>query len=72
LSSERRRSVRRKTFTGLLNTLQTQQGVLEQEVARGHLHPFKERKGQRPLRSEQLKLKEDKDLCKECTRPTLE
>jgi hypothetical protein len=26
--------------------------VLEQEVSRGHLHPFKERKGQRPLRSE--------------------
>jgi hypothetical protein len=36
-----------KTLTGLLNTLQAQQSVLEQEVARGHLHPFKERKGQR-------------------------
>jgi hypothetical protein len=31
--------------------------VLEQEVARGHFHPFKERKGQRPLRSEQLNFK---------------
>jgi hypothetical protein len=31
--------------------------VLEQEVARGHFHPFKERKGQRPLRFEKLKLK---------------
>jgi hypothetical protein len=38
---------RKKTFTGLLNTLQAQQGVLEQEVARGHFHTFKERKGQR-------------------------
>jgi hypothetical protein len=46
--------------------------VLEKEVARGHFHPFKERKEQRPLRSEQLKLKEGKYLCKECTRPTLE
>jgi hypothetical protein len=46
--------------------------VLEQEVSRGHFHPFKERKGQRPLRFEKLKLKEDKDLYKECTRPTLE
>jgi hypothetical protein len=61
-----------ETLTGLLNTLQAQQSVLEQEVARGHLHPFKERKGQRPLRSEQLKLKEEKDLCKECTRLTFE
>jgi hypothetical protein len=46
--------------------------VLEREVSRRHLHPFKERKGERPLRSKQLKLKEDKDLCKECTKPTLE
>jgi hypothetical protein len=38
--------------------------VLEQEVSRGNFHPFKERKGQRPLRSEQLKLKR----IKTCTR----
>ena len=37
----------KETLRGLLNTLQAQQSVLEQEVARGHLHPFKERKGQR-------------------------
>jgi hypothetical protein len=48
LLSSRREVSRKKTFTGLLNTLQAQQGVLEQEVARGHFHPFKERKGQRP------------------------
>jgi hypothetical protein len=45
-----KRSVKEETLTGLLNTLQAQQGVLEQEVARGHLHPFKERKGQRQRR----------------------
>jgi hypothetical protein len=47
LSSERREVSQEETLTGLLNTLQAQQSVLEQEVARGHLHPFKERKGQR-------------------------
>ena len=47
LSSNRREAFKKKTFTGLLNTLQAQQSMLEQEVARGHLHPFKERKGQR-------------------------
>jgi hypothetical protein len=31
--------------------------VLEQEFARGHFHPFKERKGKKPQRHEQLKLK---------------
>jgi hypothetical protein len=36
-----------ETLIGLLNTLQAQQGVLEQKVSRGNLHPFKERKGQR-------------------------
>jgi hypothetical protein len=71
LSLEKKKCHRR-TFTGLLNTLQAQQGVIEQEIARGNFHPFKERKGQRPLGSEQLKLKEDKDMCKECTRPTVE
>jgi hypothetical protein len=40
-----RRSVRKGTFTGLLNTLQAQQGELEKEVSRGNFHPFKERKG---------------------------
>jgi hypothetical protein len=52
--------------------------VLEQKLPRGHLYLFEGQKGQRPLRSEQLKLKETKllntleeDLCKECTRPTL-
>jgi hypothetical protein len=44
--------------------------VLSMET-REHLYPFEERKGQRPLRSKQLKLKEEEDLCKECTRPTL-
>jgi hypothetical protein len=34
--------------------------VVEQEVSRGNFHPFKERKGKRPLRSEQLKIKEVK------------
>ena len=36
-----------ETLTGLLNTLQAQQSVFGQEFSRGHLHPFKERKGQR-------------------------
>jgi hypothetical protein len=45
LLSSNRRSVRKGTFTGFLNTLQAQQGVLEQEVSRGHFYPFKERKG---------------------------
>jgi hypothetical protein len=51
LSSGIEKRLRKKTFTGLLNTLQAQQGVLEQEVTRGHLYPFKERKGQRLLSS---------------------
>jgi hypothetical protein len=47
------------------------QGVLEQKFPGGNLHLFEGQKRQRPLRSEQLRLKERKDLCKECTRPTL-
>jgi hypothetical protein len=77
-SSEIREVSRRKTLTELLNTLQAQQGVLEWKLPRGHLHLFEGQKGQRPLRSSQLKLKEtellntlEEDLCKECTRPTL-
>jgi hypothetical protein len=42
--------------------------VLEQEVAKGHFHPFKERKGKRPLRYEKLKLKRTKT----CTRSALD
>jgi hypothetical protein len=78
VSSFREESVKEKTLTELLNTLQAQQGVLEQKFPRGHLYLFEGHKGQRPLRSEQLKLKEtellntlEEDLCKECTRPTL-
>jgi hypothetical protein len=73
-----KRSVKEKTLTELLNTLQSQQGVLEQKFPRGNLHLFEGHKGQRPLRFEQLNLMEteslntlEEDLCKECTRPTL-
>jgi hypothetical protein len=92
---------RRRTFTGLLNTLKAHQGVLEHNFPRGILHPFEERKGIETLEvragrssgrirkpcvgilqgvqrsgkpfkvSELEKLKEEKYLCKECTRPTL-
>jgi hypothetical protein len=57
------RSVQEKTLTELLNTLSAQQGVLEHKFPRGHLYPFEERKGQGPLRSEQLKLKEERQSC---------
>jgi hypothetical protein len=46
--------------------------MLEHKLPIGHLYPFRERKGQRSLRSDPLKLKKEKDLCKECTRTTLE
>jgi hypothetical protein len=42
-----KRSVKEKTLTELLNTLSTQQGVLEHKFPRGNLYPFKERKGSR-------------------------
>jgi hypothetical protein len=35
-----------ETLTELLNTLSAQQGVLEHKFPRGHLYPFKERKGE--------------------------
>jgi hypothetical protein len=56
VSSSEKRSVKEKTLTELLNTLKAQQGVLERKLPRGHLYPFEEQKGQRPLRSERLKL----------------
>jgi hypothetical protein len=54
-----KRSVKEKTLTELLSTLSAQQRVLKKKFPRGHLYPFEEWKGQRPLRSEQLKVKEE-------------
>jgi hypothetical protein len=43
-------------------------GMLEQELPRGHLHLFDGQKRHIPLRSQQLKIKEGKYVCKGCTR----
>jgi hypothetical protein len=59
-----KRSVKERTLIELLNTMTTQQGVLENKFPRGHLYPFKERKGQGSLRSEYLKLKEENMVAK--------
>jgi hypothetical protein len=59
VSSSERREVSRRGHSQSYETLMlAQQGVLEQKLPRGKIYPFKERKGQRPLRSEQLKLRE--------------
>jgi hypothetical protein len=49
LSLEDKRSVTGKTFTGLLNTLQAQQGVLEQEVSKRALISLQGEKGTETL-----------------------
>jgi len=46
-------------------------GMLEQELPRGHLHLFDGQKRHIPLRSQQLKIKEGKYVCKGCTREKL-
>jgi hypothetical protein len=59
LSSGAEKCPRRRTFIGLLNTLQAQQRVLEKEAAKKAFPSLQGKKGT-----------EDEDLCKEHTRPT--